>query len=58
MILYRSLAAALISLAVSATAIVVAMGVLTWLAGVIELKRRGAEHRHHVGTSVSVSTIP
>lgn len=37
MILYRSLAAALISLAISATAIVVAMGVLTWLAGVVEL---------------------
>ena len=36
-ILYRSLGAALISLAVSATAIVVAMGVLTWLAGVVEL---------------------
>jgi RND superfamily putative drug exporter len=37
MILYRSAAAALISLAVSVTAIVVAMGVLTWLAGVVEL---------------------
>jgi RND superfamily putative drug exporter len=37
MILYRSVAAALISLVVSVTAIVVAMGVLTWLAGVVEL---------------------
>lgn len=37
MILYRCVAAALISLVVSVTAIVVAMGVLTWLAGVVEL---------------------
>ena len=37
LILYRSVAAALISLVVSVTAIVVAMGVLTWLAGVVEL---------------------
>jgi RND superfamily putative drug exporter len=36
-ILYRSVAAALISLVVSVTAIVVAMGALTWLAGVVEL---------------------
>jgi RND superfamily putative drug exporter len=37
MILYRSVAAALISLAVSGTAIVVAMGVLAWFAGIVEL---------------------
>ena len=37
LILYRSVVAALISLVVSVTAIVVAMGVLTWLAGVVEL---------------------
>ncbi len=37
MILYRSVAAALISLVVSVTAIVVAMGALTWLAGIVEL---------------------
>ena len=37
LILYRSVAAALISLVVGVTAIVVATGALTWLAGVIEL---------------------
>ena len=37
LILYRSVAAALISLVVSVTAIVVATGALTWLAGVVEL---------------------
>ena len=37
LILYRSVAAALLSLVVSVTAIVVAMGVLTSLAGVVEL---------------------
>jgi RND superfamily putative drug exporter len=37
LILYRSVAAALISLGVGMTAIVVATGVLTWLAGVVEL---------------------
>jgi putative drug exporter of the RND superfamily len=35
--LYRSIVAALISLGVGMTAIVVATGVLTWLAGVVEL---------------------
>lgn len=35
--LYRSVVAALISLGVGVTAIVVATGVLTWLAGVVEL---------------------
>jgi RND superfamily putative drug exporter len=37
LILYRSVAAALISMGVGVTAIVVATGVLTWLAGVFEL---------------------
>ena len=37
LILYRSVAAALISLVVSVTAIVISMGALTWLAGVVEL---------------------
>jgi RND superfamily putative drug exporter len=37
LILYRSVAAAAVSLAVSVTAIVVSMGMLTWLAGVVEL---------------------
>jgi putative drug exporter of the RND superfamily len=37
LILYRSVAAALVSLVVGVTAIVVATGALTWLAGVIEL---------------------
>ena len=37
LILYRSVAAALISLVVGVTAIVVATGALTWLAGVFEL---------------------
>lgn len=37
LILYRSVAAALISLGVGVTAIVIATGVLTWLAGVVEL---------------------
>ena len=37
LILYRSVVAALMSLVVSVTAIVIAMGVLTWLAGVVEL---------------------
>jgi RND superfamily putative drug exporter len=37
LILYRSVAAALVSLVVGVTAIVVATGALTWLAGVVEL---------------------
>jgi putative drug exporter of the RND superfamily len=37
LILYRSVAAALISLGVGVTAIVIATGALTWLAGVVEL---------------------
>ena len=37
LILYRSIVAALISLGVGMTAIVVATGALTWLAGVVEL---------------------
>ncbi len=37
LILYRSFVSALISVAVSVTAIVVSMGMLTWLAGVVEL---------------------
>ncbi len=37
LMLYRSVAAALISLVVSVTAIVVATGALTWLAGVVQL---------------------
>jgi RND superfamily putative drug exporter len=37
LILYRGVAAALISLSVGVTAIVIATGVLTWLAGVVEL---------------------
>jgi putative drug exporter of the RND superfamily len=37
LILYRSMAAALISMAVGVTAIVIATGVLTWLASVFEL---------------------
>ncbi|AGB25695.1 putative RND superfamily drug exporter [Mycobacterium sp. JS623] len=37
LVLYRSVAAALVSLAVSVTAIVIAMGVMTWVAGVAEL---------------------
>ncbi len=36
-VLYRSVAAALISLVVSVTAIIVAMGVLTWLADAVDL---------------------
>jgi RND superfamily putative drug exporter len=37
LILYRSVAAALISLGVGVTAIVIATGALTWLAGIVEL---------------------
>ena len=37
LILYRSIAAAMISLGVGVTAIIVATGALTWLAGVVEL---------------------
>jgi putative drug exporter of the RND superfamily len=52
--LYRSVAAALISLVVSVTAIVVTMGVLTWLAGVVELNVVAQSIATMLGLGVSV----
>jgi RND superfamily putative drug exporter len=54
LILYRSVAAALISLVVSVTAIVIAMGVLTWVAGVIELTVVAQSIATMLGLGVSV----
>jgi putative drug exporter of the RND superfamily len=54
LILYRSVAAALISLVVSVTAIVIAMGVLTWVAGAVELSVVAQTIATMLGLGVSV----
>jgi len=54
LILYRSVAAALLSLVVSVTAIVIAMGVLTWVAGIAELTVAAQSIATMLGLGVSV----
>lgn len=54
LVLYRSVAAALISLVTSVTAIVVAMGALTWIAGVVELTVAAQTIATMLGLGVSV----
>jgi putative drug exporter of the RND superfamily len=54
LILYRSVAAALTSLVVSGATIVVAMAVLTWLAGVVELNVAAQSIATMLGLGLSV----
>jgi RND superfamily putative drug exporter len=54
LILYRSIAAALISLGVGVTAIVVATGALTWLASVVELNVIVQSNATMLGLGVSM----
>ena len=58
LILYRSVVAALISLGVGVTAIVIATGALTWLAGVVELNVIVQSIATMLGLGVSSGLFP